>query len=322
MVRGALAALALLAMAGAAEAQQRQTIDFEGRQKGQPVRVTAEIYWPAAQGPANQGSVPAMVIHHGSGGISDQREGRYARELAAMGVAAVVIDSFRPRGVSSTVEDQSAVSGPDFNFDALAALKALGTNSRIDRNRIGIMGFSKGGTSALMAAHLNQLAAAGVPSGLRYALHVPFYPSCSTQYYRPRTTGQPIHMLLGGADTYVGVEPCTTYAEALRANGAQVEVKVYPGAGHGFDGGRAYFMPRGENYSQCVFQQQPDGSFVERKSGVTTNTANGMPVDGAMAKALAACRALGVSGGLQEAAAAQSLVDLKSYVRHGLQGGG
>ncbi|WP_395709045.1 dienelactone hydrolase family protein [Reyranella sp.] len=317
MMRGAFTALALLAMAGAAEAQQRQTIDFESRQKGQPVRVTAEIYWPAGQS-----VVPAMVIHHGSGGISDQREGRYARELTAIGVAAVVIDSFRPRGVSSTVEDQSAVSGPDFNLDALGALKALGATSRIDRNRIGIMGFSKGGTSALMASHLNLLAAAAVSSGLRYALHVPFYPSCATQYYRPRTTGQPIHLLLGSADTYVGVEPCTTYAEALRANGAQIEVKVYPGAGHGFDGGRAYFTPRGENYSQCVFQQQPDGSFVERKSGVTTNTADGKPVQGALAKAQAACRTLGVSGGLQEAAAAQSLVDLKSYVRHGLQGGG
>lgn len=317
ILRASLVALAILGIVGAAEAQQRQTIDFEGRQKGQPVRVTAEIYWPAAQG-----VVPAMVIHHGSGGIGDQREGRYARELSAMGVAAVVIDSFRPRGVTSTVEDQSAVSGPDFNLDALAALKALAANGRIDRSRIGIMGFSKGGTSALMASHLNLLAAAGVPPGLRYALHVPFYPSCATQYYRPRTTGQPIHMLLGGSDTYVGVEPCTSYAEVLRANGAQIEVKIYPGAGHGFDGGRAYSNPRGENYSQCVFQQQADGSFVERKSGVATNTADGRPVQGAMAKALAGCRTLGVSGGLQDAAAAQSLVDLKSYVRRSLQVGG
>jgi len=322
VIQGCVAAtLAFLATASLATAQQRQTIDFEGRQKGQPVRVTAEVFWPATRGPASQGVVPAMVIHHGSGGISEQRELRYARELAAMGVAAVVIDSFRPRGVTSTVEDQSAVSGPDFNRDALAALKALGTTSRIDRNRIGIMGFSKGGTSALMAAHVSQMAAAGVPSGLRYALHVPFYPSCTTQYYRPRTTGQPIHMLLGGADTYVGVEPCTTYAETLRANAAHVEVKMYPGAGHGYDGGRAYSNPRGENYSQCVFQQQADGSFVERKSGVATHTADGKPVQGGMARALAACRTLGVSGGLQEAAAAQSLVDLKSYVRRSLQGG-
>ena len=47
MVRGAFTALALFAMAGAAEAQQRQTIGFEGRQKGQPVRVTADIEVPA-----------------------------------------------------------------------------------------------------------------------------------------------------------------------------------------------------------------------------------------------------------------------------------
>ena len=72
-----------------------------------------------------------------------------------------MIDSFKPRGVSSTVTDQSAVTGQDFNLDALGALKALGANSRIARNKIGITGFSKGGTSALMAAHDNLVVAAG-----------------------------------------------------------------------------------------------------------------------------------------------------------------
>lgn len=82
MHRIALAALVAIIATGAAQAQQRETISFEGRQKDQPVQVTAEIYWPA-----KQGAVPAMVIHHGSGGISDAREGRFARELVAMGVA-------------------------------------------------------------------------------------------------------------------------------------------------------------------------------------------------------------------------------------------
>ena len=151
-----------------------------------------------------------------------------------------------------------------------------------------------------MAAHEQLVAAAGVPAGLRYALHVPFYPSCNTQYYRPQTTGAPIYMLLGGADTYVGVEPCQTYAEALRAAGARVEVKVFPECQHGFDGGRALGRSRrGENYSQCVFQQQPDSSWIERESGVTTIGSDGKPIQGAYAKALAVCRTLGVSGGLQ-----------------------
>lgn len=316
MNKGAAAAMAaaLLLSAGAASAQQRETITFEGRHKGNAVQVPAEIYWPAGA----SGAVPAMVIHHGSGGVSSAREGRWAKEVNAMGVAAVVIDSFKPRGVTSTVEDQSSVPGSDFNLDALMALVALGNNPRIVRGKIGIMGFSKGGTSTLMAAHERRLAQAGVPAGLRYALHVPFYPSCDTQYYQPKTTGAPIYMLLGGSDTYVGTEPCTTYAEALRAAGARIEVKIYPGAMHGFDGGRAYSMPRGENFSQCVFQQQPDGSFVERKSGITTYGKDGKPVPGAYAKATAVCKTLGVSGGGQDAATAQSLIDLKGYVQRHL----
>jgi dienelactone hydrolase len=308
--------LAATLAAGTVQAQQRETISFESRQKGQPVQVTAEIYWPAATGP-----VPALVIHHGSGGVSDAREGRFAREIVAMGVAAVVIDSFKPRGVASTVQDQSAVTGQDFNLDALMALRALGNNSRINRARIGITGFSKGGTSALMAAHEAQVAAAGIPAGLRYALHVPFYPSCSAQYYRPQTTGAPIYMLLGGADTYVGFEPCQTYGEALRAAGARVEVTVFPGAMHGFDGGRAYFDPKGENYAKCVFQQQADRSWIERTSGVMTISADGKPIQGALSKALAVCKVLGTSGGPNEAAAKKSMDDLKGYVRRHLLGG-
>ena len=315
--RWTLAALAAFIATGAAHAQQRETITFPGRQKGQDVQVTAEIYWPA-----KQGAVPAMVIHHGSGGVSSEREGRFAREMVAMGVAAVVIDSFKPRGVSSTVEDQSAVTGPDFNLDAMRVLTALGNNPRIDRNRIGIMGFSKGGTSTLVAAHERQLAQAGVPAGLRYAVHVPFYPSCGTQYYQPRTSGKPIYMQLGGSDTYVGVQPCQDYAEAIRAAGGQIQVTVYPGAMHGFDGGRTYNNTRGENYSECVFQQKADGSFVEKKSGITTVGSDGRIVQGAYAKAITACRKLGVSGGGQDAAATASMAALKSYVQRHLLGGG
>lgn len=316
-----VAALTLLLCAsifGGAQAQQRETISFESRQKGQPVPVTAEITWPANAG---AGPVPAMVIHHGSGGVGG-REARYVRELVPMGVATVVIDSFKPRGVTSTVLDQSAVTGQDFNLDALAALKALAANPRIDRRRIGIMGFSKGGTSALMASHEQLvLAAGGTPGGPRYALHVPFYPSCYSQYYQPRTTGAPIYQLLGGADTYVGSEPCVTYGEALRTTGATIQTKVFPGAMHGFDYGPPYSNPRGENYAKCVNQQQPDRSWIMRDSGIVTFGPDGKPIPGALAKAMAACKTLGVSGGANDAAAKQSMEDLKGYVRRHLLGG-
>ena len=90
---------------------------------------------------------------------------------------------------------------------------------------------------------------------------------------------------------------CEEYAAALKAEGARVEVTVYPGAKHGFDGGQAYNVPQGENYSRCVFVQQPDGSWKERTSGITTMDAKGQRLEEANKKALAACRTLGVSGG-------------------------
>lgn len=305
-----------LVAGGSAQAQPRETISFESRQKGRPVQVTAEIYWPS-----NSGAVPALVIHHGSSGITSGREGRYAREISAMGVAAVVIDSFKPRGVSSTVTDQSAVTAQDFNLDALKILPALAALPRVDQARIGITGFSKGGTSALVASHERLAATAGIPPGLRYALHVPFYPACLQHYYKPQTTGAPIYMLLGANDTYVGVEPCVSYAEILRTGGARIEVKIFPGAGHGFDGNSGpWFNSRGENYSQCLNQQQADGSWIERKSGATTITAEGRLLPEGQAKAVGACRTLGVSGGGNEAAARQSMEDLKNYVRRHLLG--
>ena len=139
--------------------------------------------------------------------------------------------------------------------------------------------------------------------------------------WRDATTGAPVYMLLGGADTYVGAEPCQAYAETMRAAGGRVDVKVYPDAPHGFDGGRPYFVATGENYSQCVLQQQANRSWVERKSGVVTIGTDGAPIPGALALALSACRTLGVSGGPSDAAARQSMDDLKGFVRRHLLGG-
>ena len=201
--------------------------------------------------------------------------------------------------------------------DAIAALKALANHPRIDGKRVGIVGFSKGGTVALLAAH-ERRAARALPPDLRFALHVPFYPSCSTQHYKPKSTGAPIYLLLGGADTYVGTAPCQEYAAALKAEGARVEVTVYPGAPHGFDGGSAYNVAKGENFSKCIFAEQPDGTWKERISGATTMDAKGQRNDASLKQALVACRTLGVSGGPNAAAKAKAMADLRGYVRQHL----
>ena len=70
--------------------------------------------------------------------------------------------------------------------------------------------------------------------------------------------------------------------------------------------------------SRCVFLQQPDGSWTETFSGITTNDSKGQRIEDAYQKALAQCRTHGVSGGPNEAARAQAMRALKTYVQQHL----
>lgn len=309
-----LSLLLLIPLPSPAPAQgAREQITVPRQYRGKPVTITAELLLPPGTG-----KVPAMVVHHGSGGVKDEREGRYAREMVQLGVAALIIDSFKGRGISSSVEDQAVLSNAEMTGDAFAALKALAVHPRIDGKRVGLVGFSKGGTVALLAAH-EASAARALPPGLRFALHVPIYPWCGTHYFKPKSTGAPIYMLLGGADTYAGVAPCQEKAANLKAEGAQIEVVVFPGAAHGFDSGKApYSLPRGENYSRCVTVQQPDGSWKERMTGFTTSDSRGQRIDSAANEALAKCRTYGVTGGPNPMAKAKAMALLKGYVQRHL----
>jgi dienelactone hydrolase len=305
----------LLPTLSAAAEPSREELALPREYRGKPITITAELHLPPGTG-----RVPAMIIQHGSGGVAAAREGRYAREIVKLGVAALVMDSFKGRGIVSTVADQSAVSSQDMAEDAFAAVRRLASHPRIAGDRIGIMGFSKGGTVALLTA-LERRANRALPDGLRLALHVALYPGCGSQYFKPKSTGAPIYLLLGGADTYVGVGPCQEYAAALKAEGAAIEVTVYPGAPHGFDGERSYRLANGENWSRCVFVEQPDGSWTERSSGVVTHDSRGQRIEAGYRRALAACRGYGVSGGPNEAARTKAMLALKGYLhKHLLEG--
>ncbi len=293
----------------------REELSFPREYRGKQATIIAEL-----QLPRGTGKVPAMIIHHGSGGVAAEREGRYAREMVNVGVAALVIDSFKGRGIVSTVKDQSAVSAQEMADDAFAALRLLASHPRIASDRVGILGFSKGATAALLTA-LERRAKRALPDGLRFAVHVSLYPSCDSHYYRPKSTGSPIYLLLGGADTYAGVGPCQEYATALKAEGAAIDVTVYPGAPHGFDMERSYRVPKGENWSRCVFVEQPDGSWKERTSGVVTHDSSGQRIEAGYRRALAVCRSYGVSGGPNEAARTKTMTALRSYLyKHLLEG--
>jgi dienelactone hydrolase len=179
------------------------------------------------------GPVPAMVIAHGSAGVAE-RESWWADHLNDIGVAAFIVDSFTPRNIRETSTDQTQLSTAANVADAFTALKLLATHPKLDRQRIGIIGFSKGGQVALWT-EFEAYRRAVIEDQTKFAAHVPLYPACNDWQVTDHLTGGPILMLLGGRDDYTPAAPCREYGQWFTSKGIDVSVIVYENAYHDFD---------------------------------------------------------------------------------------
>ncbi|MGV8732966.1 hypothetical protein ACV349_32975, partial [Pseudomonas aeruginosa] len=71
-----------------------------------PTPVWGTLYLPENL----QGPVPAMVISHGSAGPQQKDVDRWVRLFNQIGMAAFVVDSFGPRGIANTMDNQSQLN--------------------------------------------------------------------------------------------------------------------------------------------------------------------------------------------------------------------
>jgi dienelactone hydrolase len=102
--------------------------------------------------PVGRGPFPAVVMLHGYGSNKDEAGNGYklfAPKLAAHGIASIRIDFL---GYGESLADHA---GFDLNVGVDETLKAatwIGSRPEIDKGRIGVMGWSKGGAIALLSA--------------------------------------------------------------------------------------------------------------------------------------------------------------------------
>ncbi len=227
----------------------------------------ARLYLPPDASPEDR--VPAVVLLHGAGGVLGSRELTYGPQFAAQGVAALVVDSFRPRRnlASSFFERLFNITEVMLLADAYAGLAFLERLPEVDGERVALIGFSYGGMASVLAAY-DQVADALSPEGRRFRGHVAFYAPCIIRAEDPQTTGAPLLLLNGGKDGLIDPERCASIAEDLVDGGSDVETLVYPDAMHQWDGGsRSPWRPR-YTLAPCAYLLEKDGSGLDENSGL------------------------------------------------------
>jgi dienelactone hydrolase len=197
-------------------------------------KATLDIHLPEGEGP-----FPAVIVGHNVGGWNDLMEGDALRRLLAAGYAVGGIDHFTPRGLREAAS--GGFSPPTAFADALLALRLLSSHPRVDGRRIGVLGFSMGGMTALSTAFepIRQRYAGDA----RFAAHVGFYAPCGTVALDgPRTmTGAPILLLYGGKDETTPRALCDQIASLLRETKPDLALRTvwYADAYHAWNNSKA-----------------------------------------------------------------------------------
>jgi dienelactone hydrolase len=275
--------------------------DFlNGRKDGKPVMLAGQLRIPRP----GADKLPAVVLLHGSGGVGTNVVD-WEQELNSMGVATFVLDAFTGRGIVATSTNQGQLGRLAMTYDAYRALQILEKHSRIDPQRIAVMGFSRGGQAALYASVKRFQRMHGPASGRDFAAYIPFYASCGTKFVDDdEASPNPIRMFHGAADNYVPVTPCRDYVERLKAKGAKVTLTEYPGAHHVFDG-RAFKTPvvaaKSQSTRNCQLAEAQNGVVVNVKTGQAFSYAD-------------PCVELGPTIAYDEKAHAEALKAVKEFV--------
>jgi len=225
--------------------------------------------------------VAAMIILHGSGGISPGREFEYANMLAQHGYAAFVVDYYLPRGITPKTPYMLATTSVtefDAVTDAYNALRLLSTHPLIDGKRIGVMGFSYGGmaTRLAMDERFRQIIAPEHPG---FAAHADYYGPCFQILGTTKTNGAPLLTLRGTEDKSVTIADCQLREAEMQSLGVNVTAEVYEGAGHAWDAGAPKRVYPNPYVAGCDVVYDPQGIPLVNGQPLISPTPESTPAD-------------------------------------------
>lgn len=126
----------------------QQKVTFNNQYK---MRVAGNLFIPQGWDPDVKG--PAIIVGHPMGAVKEQSSNLYAQKLAEQGFVTLSLDlSFWGE---SEGRPRNAVSPDLYAEDFSAAVDFLGTQTFVDKNRIGVLGICGSGSFVISAAKID-----------------------------------------------------------------------------------------------------------------------------------------------------------------------
>ncbi len=180
------------------------------------------LYTPEGKGP-----FPAIVAIHEWWGLNDWVK-EQASKLADQGYVTLAVDLYRGKVATTPEMAHEIMRGvPEDRAarDLRSAVAFLRSQSYVKKDRIASIGWCMGGGYSLQTAlEVPDLAATVINYG-----HLVTEPESLAKIHAP------ILGLFGGKDQGITPEDVSKFEAAMKKLGKQVDVKIYPEAGHGFE---------------------------------------------------------------------------------------
>jgi dienelactone hydrolase len=180
--------------------------------------------WGYLDKPPGEGPFPAVVMLHGCVGLPPGPSSSTAW-LNDQGYVTLMVDSLGPRRLSSGCFGE--IGAAERVLDAYGAAAYLSGLPFVDGERLAVMGWSHGGSSALDSVLGEGI---GQPLGRPFRAAVAFFPWCGYA----KALYAPTLILIGEADQWTPARFCRRTIKALPTHSAPAEIVVYPGVHHGF----------------------------------------------------------------------------------------
>ena len=194
-----------------------------------PRRLTGARVSPAVWGvlelPRTPGPHPAVVLVPGSYGFRPDYA-RFARAFADSGFVALAIDYYAVTG-KGFFQSQQIRSWPVWQETIRNAVAWLDTLPAVSGMPVGLVGYSRGAFLSISVG----ASTPGVGAVVDYYGGGPADSIAGQPWHFP-----PLLILHGEADNTVSVSLAHLLHDAVLARGGEVEMQLYPRAGHAFNG--------------------------------------------------------------------------------------